>query len=460
MNNVIHSIWKNKYLKGHQLSESLDLFYARIPTWRTQIPKIYCYDIEEILRKALEFPDLDWLVVHGEGNIYRSQDRVLNVIENFIKILDPKILVAGHLVEKPGHPTGLHHKFLIINLKTYSALGRPNFGAGTENVGGREGSIGGWNFVNVSKEHGLEIAEIPAELNKEKIYLSPELETERVLNNINGLYNIIPTSNIDQNRIITHLLIKKMGLSDIPRTRSIAEYAPRKKCVFAFNTELLVPDPEWIRNFNRGPLECFIGTCAGFLDICNFKNFGFVENTKMIYYDLNPDSILFKEHLLNNFDGRLDNLWPFIREFQNRHPDIIIFDSEEALSLSDLRKEFASDEEFYHIWQKMRKLERKFIRLNLFDDYEKIIDAIEHKNVRTLLCISDIFSGTNELTYGLRNLKNIFCNMLEYARHCPEMVIQGTDFIETPVIGYAKDLYKSYVTLNQHASTSGLTIHL
>lgn len=470
MNNVLHAIWKSDVFKDHQVSGSFDLFYERIPTWPSGLSKIVDSSVDNILQQAAYHETVDWIVVHGEGQIYRSQNRILELTQNFIQTLDPNILVAGQLINKPGQYCGIHEQFLIINLNTYRRLGKPAFGGYEDKQMRLHNYVAGpsfhddytprylepgqgeseyrtwtcgWNFVHVSMANGLKIPNIPEDIRREKIYLYPNDNSATLLKNLDALYNIMPTDNISQNRVLAYMVMKKLGLDDTPEPNNIAAYRRRKGGVFVFNTEILVPEPEWIRD-NGGPLSCFIGTCAGFLDICNLKHFGFDESTKLVYYDINPDAVTFKKHLLDNFEGDLNQLPQFIADFKAANPHILIADNSEATGLADLRREFPNDDEFHSLWNRMRRLERQFTTLNLFGDYKKVFRKVVDKDKRAMICISDIFTGTNELTYGVGTLRSIFHAMMEDFSNYPKLVVQGKDYRDHLLIGYAPDLHKRY----------------
>jgi len=471
MKNVIHAVWKSEALRGHQISDSFALFYERLPTWLSGVAKISGYSIDELLRQASGNDALDWIVVHGEGSLYRSQNKVLDYTEEFIRSLGQDVLAAGHLLNKRGFYCGLHEQFLIVNLKQYKRLGQPDFGAYERRevelhnyVAGpslhddytpqflkpAEGKslyttwTCGWNLINAGIAAGLRFYNLPNELRNEKIYMYPGDETERLLKNIEALYAVTPTGNISQNRVLLYWLGKKLGLSDNANPQIVASYAPRKASVFIYNTELLNPNPGW-HEFNNVPkLTGFVGPCAGFLDACFLKNFGFEDSTKLLYFDLNPDSITYKKYLLENFDGNLETFPAFVQAFKAQHPHIMLADNNMDAGYADLKKEFGSLEAFHSVWQRMKGLERNFVRINLYEDYTKLVKLAPRGTGPTLMCISDIFTGTNEMIYGAGNLKKIFLGLIEHIKDEPALILQGYDHVNADVQDFAPKLYQKY----------------
>jgi hypothetical protein len=470
MNNVIHTIWKSEALRGHQLNESFDIFYSRLPTWRSGVEKISDYSIDKLLLKASKNPDLDWAVVHGEGTVYRSQIEILRTIESFISTLDPNILVAGQLINKPGRYCGIHEQCFIVNLKTYRKLGHPIFGDYTDEekelhnytagpsvhdnytplfLNPREGRQNyqlhtcGWSFVNASMENGLSIPNISPEIRMQKIYCYPNDETDLFLNNMEALYSINPTQNISQNRFLALLLLKKLGLHDTPTGKALGAFPERKSGVFIFNTERPAPNRTWVAS-NLGEISCYIGTCAGFTDISSLRVFGCHENTKLIYFDINQDSIFFKEQLFQHFDGDLEKLPAFIKKFRQDHPEIVFADNSDAIGLEHIYKEFTSPADFHNLWKKMQKMDKKFLRLNLLSELKKLSKSVPKGDERVFLSISDIFTGTNEMLYGVENLRNIFLKLLNSFRSRNNMIIQGKDIWGVSFMGYPSNLLDQY----------------
>lgn len=468
MPNVLHAVLKTELLQDHPLGESLSLFYERLPTWDVGLERISGYSVDDLLQRALRFPTVEWLVVHGEGTLYRSQNKVIGDVEDFIRRMEPNVLVVGHLIDKPGFYCGVHEQFLIININAYRDLQFPSFGVASRREltlqnysvvsnGGKNDEPGafesrqgqslyqigasGWHFLHIGFQSGYRALNLPESLCSVKTYLHPYEQTTKLLQNIEAMYNIMPMDNFEQNKALVYLLLKKLGMADWPG--GVAAYPKRKESVFALNTELLIPDAHWIRA-HGGELACFIGTCAGFLDAANLKHFGFSDKTKLIYYDLNPDSITFKKHLLNHFDGELENLPQFIEEFKLKHPDVIIADNNLATGLSYLRREFATSEDFKSVWNRMQRLERKFTQSNLFTDYKAIVGLAGGPQQKTLMCISDIYTGMNELTYGVHVLRRMFRQMVSDLKDYEQLILQGMDYKHSPVLDYLPDLDRKY----------------
>src|SRR5690606_17824945 len=103
----------------------------------------------------------------------------------------------------------------------------------------------GWNFVNAAMSKGLRLVNIPESIRNEKIYMYPNDGTAKLLKNLDALYDIMPSGNISQNRVLLYWVTKKLGLSDHTNKRIIASYQSRKAAIFIYNTELLNPDPGW-----------------------------------------------------------------------------------------------------------------------------------------------------------------------------------------------------------------------
>lgn len=468
--NILHAIWKNEALENHPLSESLGLFYSRLPTWRSGLEQISGYSIDQLLKKAASHTTVDWVVVHGEGSMYRSQDRILEVIDQFIATLPENTLIAGHLIDKAGFYCGIHEQFFIVNIELYEKLGWPHFG----DYGHRQATLQnyvagpsihdnytpmylekaegkdthkvwtcGWNIISVALENNCGVVNLSQSLRDEKTYIYPRDQTQRLLKNFEALYDIVPTNNLSQNRALAYLLLKKLGFNDYSWPRAMASFAPRKGSVFIYNTEPLVPNPQWIRECG-GPLKGFIGTCAGFLDMANLKHFGFDETTKLIYYDINQDSISFKQYFLENFDGELEMLPKFVRSYKEKYPQAQVADNNEELGNGDLRNEFKSPEEFKQIFLRMQKLDRKFVHFNLLSEAKALVECGPGPNERTLLCISDIFTGTNEMTYGAHRLRDNFKAFLNDVSSRKKLIIQGSDYKDSPVLDYVPDLCLKY----------------
>ncbi len=444
---------------------SLEVFYWRIPLVSDDPkPMMNEKDIDRLLILAADRPELDWLCVMAVGLVFPDQDGIADLIRAAIANAQGPFLVMGQLINKKGRYCGIHEQLFIVSLKTYRELGRPKFGnyehgrktlrdfeAGesihddytprwikpkaTESV--YETWSCGWSFVDASLRAGLPVFNLPDDLRNEKVYAYPDDDLDRLNHNLRLLYQFQDFENSAQQKLFGYLINKRLRINAAAAATGI-QLKEAETIVFLFNTEELLPNPEWTAR-NRRPLDTYLGPCAGFLDMAALYSQGFHEKTELVYFDINQRSLDFRRRLFAEFDGDLHGLVPFFEQAIAQAPGKPFYLGDSNLAVRRLLEVFGTAQAFRETWQRMRALPKKFHSLNLISSFHKLTSGLA-KEDRVLFAISDIFTGQNELTYGHTAIARRFQALLDDCRRFPQMVISGKDLRGRPFIEYARNL--------------------
>lgn len=469
---VLHLTWKRAKKLNPSFRESLEVFYKRIPKPQDfkHLDRLAHEDVDKLLRGIDEVEEADWCVVHSEGVMYSDQDRLHADMLEHIGSLPPNTLVTGQLIDKQNRYCGIHEQVFAVNMKKYRELGCPAFGnyetkhlelqsyhaadsihddytpkmiKPAEASKTYETWTCGWNFVDVSLKNGMEIHNLPDKIRDQKTYLYPDDNTEALNKNIEAVFSIEPTDNLSQNQVMTYLLTKKLGLYGQNKANRPYAFKTRKSSVFVFNTEHLIPDPEWTDN-NRFPFHRYLGPCAGLLEFGNTVAYGHCHDLSLVYYDINQDAIDFKKAFWERFDGDLFDIPKFAEEFQKDRPDIILNTGHSDKNLWELKRLLKEQHlAFSEVFQTLKQAPKKYMHINLLQDYSRLLKEVEGDQ-HTLFAFSDIFLGQNELTYGRHNLEHLFYSFLKEAAKYECLVVTGKNTSDTPISEFAWKLMGAF----------------
>lgn len=448
-----------------EFRESLRVFYWRVPQVSDDPkPMLWDENIDRLIRAGADRPELEWLAVFAVGTVFPDQNRITTLIAQAIENVREKVLVMGQLIDKAPRFCGIHEQLFLVNLKTYRELGMPSFGGYEKHVrrfpnyiagesfhdgytpkevrpapgeSERETWTCGWGFVEASLRAGLPIFNLPERLREEKIYAYPDDNLERLNRNLERLYAMEDMPNATQRKVLGYLVNKRLGYNPIIRGSGV-NLVDRENSVFLFNTEKILPDVVWTRENGR-PLDQFIGPCSGFLDLATLEAYGFHPGTKLVLFDVNGDSIAFKERMRREFDGDLNGLPAYFDSLIRQAESHRYWLGDPSIGVNRLLEIFGTRERFAEAWRAYRELSVEFVRLNLLSSPEEIFRRVS-RDGRSLIAISDIFTGQNELTYGISKMRAQFRDFIKKGAENPRLIISGKDPEGMPFVGYAREL--------------------
>jgi hypothetical protein len=466
--NILNTEWKHSKCLNNSFREALELFYKRMPA--THLSKdrwIADENVDDILQKVADESAVDWCVIHGEGVIYRDQCKINHLLREFLLSIQEPILVVGQLIDKPGSYCGLHEQLFAVNMKIYRELGRPLFGqansgkkrlnkylAGESIHDGYtpkelspvtdadeyETRVGGWNLIHVSMANGLRALNIPDDIRAQKIYIYPNDHSDVLNKNLEAIFSIEPTPEIQQSRALIYLLGKKLGLDVHRRSASPFNFPERKKAFFMYNTELHLPHCNWVER-NQPKVRNFVLTGAGVLDIANVIGFcSGIENINLVYYDVNEEALAYKKWFWQNISGHsVEEIVELNRTYRAEFPNHIADARREVENIESLNSLVQrSGRSFQDICNQIKAASKKFVNVNLLVTPEKVLSFVP-QDQETFMIISDIFLGQNELVYGFEKIRQKFFSFLVLAHEKKNLIIQGKDPGDRFFINYSKD---------------------
>jgi hypothetical protein len=467
---IIHTELKSASRLNQSYRRSLSLFYSRIYEPSTHgTPFISSTDIDDLLERVAQLTDIDWCVVHGEGTIYLDQQMASQLYRSHIQALPEETLVTGHLINKGGHYCGLHEQAFAINIKQYKRLGKPKFGQHEASAkclcdyqpgeSYHDGytpkevlplltqseyrfQLPGWNMVHSSIEAGLPVYNFSQELRDSKLYIYPENQTEKFNQCLQHMFDLDVPNEIQQRRALVYMLKRKLGLSESIEGKGEFYYRPRKMSVFMYNTEHLLPEPDWYKKTGF-KFDHFIGPANGLVDIANMAMGLGGPEVCLAYYDVNTDALDYKKFFWENIvPGDVASIISVNDSFKDNYPNISIDDRAMDRCLGHL--ELCLQQSEYRLAELIevgKRAQKTYHRINIIDEPEGIWSLVSEQS-NTFLSISDIFLGQNELLYGFENLSARFVNFIERASSHDRLVIHGKSlFNDKFILDYASDVY-------------------
>lgn len=318
--------------------------------------------------------------------------RLYKLISNAVKYYKNNLdyFVVGYLLAKEDRYPGLHRQLLIVNIKKWIELGRPeyreqgyfwdrkpkyiNYCVSERKISAEytpewirpasdysEYSIveDGANWVAIALEHGITIHNVDLETREMCVFLYPYKNTdklEHVWKNLQDTESIDKLTNYTQRAWIRKLAYQEL----IEKNR-----------VYAYNTERL--SAEGIRS--PGPIDSIFSAAAGFKTIAILRNNGFHENTIVNYYDWCDASLEFKKHLLETWDGIDFHKWLLQNDLKYNFSSTYRGNYEEFWQ-KELKNEFGNAAQFAQLWQRYKKLKHNYFVIDIVNECETLFEQI------------------------------------------------------------------------------------
>lgn len=398
---------------------------------------LYGKTVNEILDKALQ-EEKEYCVIQCVGHFIKEIS-FFQLIEKWVEQKD--FFITGHIIDKEtinmqsegkGY-YGLHKQCLLVNLKYYEKLNKPNYGSkfeenvqvatarrhikdihddytplglfATEETQVCTPIVDGWNFISKSLENGLTVYNFHPKIRESKSYAYPNKSLTELQEQLSWI-----------NQILAH--------------------AP--DCVFFWNTENYT-DIDRNKNLINEPIKVLYSVAASFKPNYFLHTYGFTEDTKVVFYDYSKQALAFKAMIIQMWDGKdyPQFLYDIKKKYtinETTHNPYGKDDYEKLWEIECERWGGASAIEEH--WQRYKNLEHKYIHCDIVKDFSKVIDKVENKDT-SVIWWSNVFHTVNtHYTRRLSEVKELYIDWLENVENKnPNLWAFGKDYINKPVEG-------------------------
>lgn len=399
--------------------------------------------------------DYDYVVLHWAGSTMRGHNEMIHAYNDYLKeVADDDFLVMGHIIDGAEHSKGRswdsgNYYFLypitcIINLNLFKKIGSPELGQGKErkhlwmanrskeNIhdnytplklmpgDGTEEvktKMVGWNIIHESLKNDIPILNLPIKLRQQKTFVYPDVNPDKFAKLVDALWDLPVIDQDGQQKWFIQSLAKKWGV-----VINEPKKATHLGTIFLFNTEFYVWESEPFNYYDWSDLKIWLGPASGFKDfVLAYKKYDkFPDKVQFIHFDVVQHTLDLKKHMIE-WDGDVDTFYNHVISYRNYEnikkyiwPDHTLW----RTYLDEMIAQFDTYEIFLARWKEYQKQNHKFITANILEDSQQVTNWLgsrQHgfkKQARAMLWTSDIYLGTNELVYGLENLKKKFSKLL------------------------------------------------
>ena len=394
--------------------------------------------INEILDKALQ-EDKEYCIIQCVGHFIKEIS-FFELIEKWIE--KRNFFITGHIIDKEtinmqskgnGY-YGLHKQCLLVNLKYYIQLNKPEYGnKNKKNVKVIKANrhikdihddytplslnpteetvvctpiVDGWNFINKSLEKGLTVYNFHPKIRESKSYAYPNKSLQELQEQLSWI-----------NQILSH--------------------AP--KCVFFWNTEKYIDIDRNKKLLKGKPIKKLYSVAASFKPNYFLETYGFTENTEIIFYDYSKQALAFKAMMLIKWNGK--DYPQFLYDIQDKYH--INETTHNPYGSDDYEKlwkkeceQWGGEENITRHWEKYRKLKHSYIYCDIAKNSNKIINKIT-KEENSIIWWSNCFHTVNtHYTRKLNEVEELYINWLKNInKKNPNLWVFGKDYLNRPVEG-------------------------
>jgi len=349
---------------------------------------LFGYDIfidsdEDNLLHTVSQQDYSHAVVISSGMYTGLSDRLFSAIEEKCK---EDFFIAGHILHR-GEDSGyfknsyyeLHHQLYIIDLLQYKEIGMPTIGQETLQSHTQIEPLR-------SQEYLYDDPEVP-------IWIKPGTEEKEFRIQCHG-WNIISTAlnynkklidigeNIRNNKKYFYYEYDHVMLRTLPEV---------------YQNQLFVNNffPSWNsdgyrKEFNfEGPVEQYVTVGIGLYWVTNLIKLGITESTRVVFTDINNNTLNFMKSLVEEWDGTDYHL--FYEKHIPRLPDGFEGNLEGYVDYT--KKEWEAFLEnhpnWIEMWNTVKKLNFDYILIDYMSNYT--LNWL-HPNKKTFINLSDVFT--------------------------------------------------------------------
>ena len=369
--------------------------------------------VSELLTTAIEEGD-DLCIIVAQGLMAHRLAEIVSRCAEYYKS-NPSFFVLGHIMDKKDRYPGLHRQMLVVNLKTWIELGKPEFlemgvywdrkqiypnYAVSENKicaeytpewidrapGYSEHLVvqDGSNWIALACENNIRIENFDLRIRECKTFLYPYSDTD-ILEKV--WYNLRDEVSFDTDEDKLSNSLSNITQRAWIRRLAYQEYIEKER-VYAFNTERLSGEGK------RSPdkIDSLFSAAAGFKPIVILNNNEFHENTIVNYYDWCESSLKFKKHLLETWDGIDFDKWLLEHDLKYNFSSTYRGNYKEFWD-KEIKMEFMSPNNFKEIWDRYRKLKHNFFIIDIVNEPEKLFDEINKQSGVKVLWTTNIWAS-------------------------------------------------------------------
>jgi hypothetical protein len=352
--------------------------------------------------RLLENCDEDWCLIQAPGNVFTGGTRpTQQALLAYLERTD--IPVFGHILDD-GEYFGLHQQAVLVNTALWRRLGRPAFG---EVVGKtqivhpalrsetnvhdhytphyllpgqgepvlRRMKNPGWNLISASLAAGLRIENFGDAFRETKFFCYPRA--------VNATSMLAMLRNVGADALYDDHHVR--------RARKLLDRS-RPAGIHVVNNERFGDIPA-----AGGPLDLAICVAAGFKSNVILHRLGFTPATEVVFYDIDPATLLFKRLLVEEWDGE-DFLafYPGVLErVAQQYKTGAFRDVDIAKTFTAMvEKEFGGPAGWAAHWRQFRQLPIRYVQADIFDAPRDLADALREttRRGRMAFWISNIFN--------------------------------------------------------------------
>lgn len=339
---------------------------------------------DDLLQTVAENEFYSHAVVLSTGLYLGLSDRIFNAIEEKCK---EDFFIAGHILHR-GPDSGffansyyeLHHQLYLINLHEFVEIGCPF-------VGQQEIGVPHTKIEPIrSKEYQFDDPEVP-------LWIKPGTVEKEYNTTLHG-HNII-SEGLKHNK-------KFIDIGEAIRNNKKYFYYEWDH-VFVNQLQQVYYDQLFVNNFFAswnsdqltnsfnfdGPVEQYVTVGIGLYWVTNLHSLGIKENTKVIFTDINNNTLDYMKKLVEEWDGEDYHLF-----YKNNLPRLPAgFDRNIDEYINYTEQEWNKFKEKYpnwlEMWNEIKKLDFEYILIDYMASYDlKWLDP----NKKTFMNISDVFT--------------------------------------------------------------------
>lgn len=401
----------------------------------------YSDSVKEILENSLNNHD-EFCIIQAQGMMSLRLAHIVTRCDQYFKD-NPDRFVMGHIMNREGRYPGIHRQILIVNLRVWDKLGRPEYleggkywdrqfkgidysvstnkivaeytpesiVKGSDVVNEYDITEDGSNWVDLCLRNNIQIDNLDLDLRECKCFLYPYNETDKLERAWNDLQNM-PLIDSFEN-YSTKAWMRKL---------SYQEFIEKDR-VYAFNTERL--SAEGIRS--PGPIDSLFSAAAGFKPLALLRNNKFHDGTVVHYYDWCSSSLNFKKDLVETWDGLDFDKWLLERDLKYNFSSTYRGNYTEFWN-TEVYKEFNSPEEFKTLWDRYRKLEHHYHVVDIVNDPQPLFDLMYHSTGNITLWTTNIWASM-QLHWAIEP-EILEKKFREFVRLCPKYIsVYGQDYM-------------------------------
>ena len=438
---------KKVFLKYNHIS-NLDDYYNQciqdIGDFYQQLPYNHDYlileteDLDDAFSNKIP-TDTEWVVVVQAGHCTLDRGLYDDCIQHCI---DSNASLMGHILNFDDQYPHLHPQLIIINYQSWKNCGSPqlnydsqpsefisvSYSSSKETFHDQytpywlaptspikeyfvqEMQVGAY-FIKSLLEKGLTVYNIPQEQRDKKFHLYPD-QCWREFNRffLQGEYHGTNSSQQYYSSLMKHL----------------ADQAPKQ--YYFLNTEPLTKI-----NANQS-ITHYAGVASGIKLFCTMIKNKFDSNTSVTIFDFSAVALRFQKYLIDYWDGDFDNYQVTCKDFEKWNADHYPcvpsgpWEDNYKYILDQLQ---ISKHQFQEYWNLYKKLDHKFIDINLynFDDQQILVDLCIPHNQSYIWVSNAFYMEYSLVQYGKERLKSFRQSLLELIEKSEaNIILDSNDF--------------------------------